>query len=692
MARQPLRAFLGQLKKVVGPKAAGGLTDAQLLERFVGHGDEAAFEVLVWRHGALVLQVARRLLTHAEDAEDAFQATFLTLARKAGSVRRPAALGGWLYQVAYRVALRARAARRTTSSAPLAEVQAPPAIDPVWSDLRPVLDEEISRLPEKYRLPVVLCYLEGRTLDEAARQLGCPKGTVCSRLAGARERLRTRLTRRGLALTGAGLALLLGTKGDAATVPADLVKAAVREAVSFAAGKPAALLPATALAEGVLRTMWLTKLRIAAVVLLAVVVTGTGVGLFVEQVLAEKPDAAAGPTSVPGQPGALRLPADMLTRLGIQSSEVRPRAASVRRLELAGVLAIDPDRMVHVGSRFAGEVVEVGGVALPRAGDRVKKDQLLAVIWSKDVGQKKSELLEALLQERLDKAVLDRLDKLFQQGTIPEATVHAATRTYEADRTAVNRAERTLRTWRVHDAEIQAVVAEAERVAGLNGKRDRDREKEWARVEIRAPLDGTLLEKNVARGDVVDDRTALFKIADLRQLAVLANAAEADVPALRALTPEQRQLTVRLLADPETAPVDGKIEQLGTTVDPNTGTFAIRGSVPNPDGQLLPGQSVRVTIPLPGTTREVSVPASAVVEDGKDSVVLVQPDPAKFEYVARRVLVVRRGRDVVHVRSPLTTAEQRQGFEPLRAGERIVTAGAVELRGLWADLKERPRP
>jgi cobalt-zinc-cadmium efflux system membrane fusion protein len=690
MARQPLRAFLGRLKKVVAPRAEGGLSDAQLLERFVRQRDEAAFEVLVWRHGALVLQVARRLLAHAEDAEDAFQATFLTLARKAGSIRRPAALGGWLYQVAYRVALRARAGRRPAAGEALADVPAPPADDLVWRDLRPVLDEEINRLPAKYRLPVVLCYLEGRTLDEAARQLGCPKGTVSSRLAGARERLRVRLTRRGLALTGAGLALLLGTRAEAA-LAADLVKAAVREAVAFAAGRPAAL-PAAALAEGVLRTMWLTKLRMAAVVLIAVVAAGAGVGLYAQRLTAQKPDAAAGPSLVPGRPEALCLPPDVLTRLGVQAVEVRPRAVSVRNLELTGTLALDPDRLARVRSRLAGEVAEVGGGALPRIGDRVKKDQLLAVVWSKDLAAKKSELVDALVQEALGKRDLDRLETLSREGAIPEATVAAARRRYEADRIAVTRAERTLRVWGVPEAEFQALGDEAKRAAGNNGKGDRDREKKGGRVEVRAPLDGAIVEKNVSVGDIVDERTELFKIADLRQLAVLVQAPEADVPALRALTPEQRRLTVRVPSDPEAAPLEGKIEQLGTVIDPNTGTFLVRGSVPNPDHRLLPGQFVRVTIPLPDNSREVRVPASAVVEEGKDSYVLVQPDAAKFEYVARRVLVVRRGRDVVHVRSPLTPDEERQGYEPLRPGERVVTAGAVELRGLWADLKGRPRP
>src|SRR5262249_34111246 len=160
-------------------------TDRQLLQRFASGHDETAFTALVGRHGPMVLGVCRRVLHSIHDAEDAFQATFLVLARKAGSVRQPDALGNWLYGVAYRTALeaRTRAAKRRARERELAEeppVEPGGAID--WSDLRAVLDGEVNRLPDKYRSPFVLCYLEGRTNEEAARLLRCPKGTILSRL------------------------------------------------------------------------------------------------------------------------------------------------------------------------------------------------------------------------------------------------------------------------------------------------------------------------------------------------------------------------------------------------------------------------------------------------------------------------------------------------------------------------------
>src|SRR5262249_51849825 len=155
---------------------------------------------------------------HPQDAEDAFQATFLTLARKAGSIGRRQALAAWLYRVAYRAALRARAgaARHAALPLPDPEPAAPGADELVWHDLRPVLDEELSRLPDKYRRPVVLCYLEGKTHAEAAEQLGCAKATVAVRLLRARERLRARLLRRGLALSAGALGALLAREAAAA--------------------------------------------------------------------------------------------------------------------------------------------------------------------------------------------------------------------------------------------------------------------------------------------------------------------------------------------------------------------------------------------------------------------------------------------------------------------------------------------
>jgi RNA polymerase sigma factor (sigma-70 family) len=279
------------------PEKAGVLSDRQLLERFIARRDEAAFEVLVWRHGPMVLGVCRRLLAQEHDAEDAFQATFLALVRKASSIRKREALGSWLHKVAYRIAVRARAAaarRAGQEKQRLAGAVAEPESEVVWQDLRPVLDAEVGRLPECYRTPVILCYLQGKTTEEAAQQIGCPRGTVLSRLARARERLRCRLVRRGIALSTLLLSATLAEKAGPAAVPTGLAEATIKTAflatTGAAAGAVAA--PIASLTEGVLKSMMLSQLKIGAAVVLAAGLLVTGAGTLTHRALADKEAAS----------------------------------------------------------------------------------------------------------------------------------------------------------------------------------------------------------------------------------------------------------------------------------------------------------------------------------------------------------------------------------------------------------------
>jgi RNA polymerase sigma-70 factor (ECF subfamily) len=273
------------------------MTDAQLLECFLSRRDEEAFAALVQRHGPMVLGVCRRVLAHVQDAEDAFQATFLVLARKAGSVVPRELIGNWLYGVAYRTALKAKsvAARRRGRERQVVAMPEPAVPEgDIWPDLRPLLDRELERLPEKYRVPVVLCDLEGSTHQEAARQLGWPAGTVSTRLTRARELLARRLARQGLALSGVGLALALAGRQATAAVSGPLGESAAKAATSFAAGRaPAGTVPvdAAALAEGVIRAMLFAKLRVVLAVLLALGVLGLG-GLAYRSHAADKPGAS----------------------------------------------------------------------------------------------------------------------------------------------------------------------------------------------------------------------------------------------------------------------------------------------------------------------------------------------------------------------------------------------------------------
>src|SRR5262245_51916107 len=242
MADAPLTPVLQHLRKLAGAPTAEGATDGQLRERFATRHDEGAFATLMDRHGPLVFGVCQRVLRHGHDAEDAFQATFLLLAQKAGSIRKHEAVGSWLYKVAYRMAARARAQqaqRRRHERQAHEKRETPGSLDVAWQELRAVLDEEFQRLPEKYRAALVLCYLEGRTHEEAARQLGWPLGTVKSALTRGRDRLRTRLTRRGLMLSAGSLTTALVAHTAAAAAPAALAHATLKAALLFAAGQAA---------------------------------------------------------------------------------------------------------------------------------------------------------------------------------------------------------------------------------------------------------------------------------------------------------------------------------------------------------------------------------------------------------------------------------------------------------------------
>lgn len=267
----PIHALLRRLSPPDDPSS-----DAALLYRFVTHRDQTAFELLVWRHGGLVLGVCRRMLRDDHLAEDAFQATFLVLARRAGSVR--GSLAGWLHQVARRVCLKARKTNPVPRQ-PGSERPAADSPDPLLSaELRAVLDEEIARLPEKQRLAVLLCYLQGRTTDDAAKYLNIPHGTVLSRLDAARKRLRSTLTRRGISVP---VTLLAGSL-IAPDLTAESCRTTTEAAVRFLAYSTLPTIPTQLAHEVMQMTARKTMLGVAAALVLTAGV-GTGVGLVMAQ-------------------------------------------------------------------------------------------------------------------------------------------------------------------------------------------------------------------------------------------------------------------------------------------------------------------------------------------------------------------------------------------------------------------------
>jgi RNA polymerase sigma factor (sigma-70 family) len=281
----------------------GGPTDGELMERFMARHDADALEALIRRHGPMVLAVCRRVLGNEADAEDAFQAAFLVLVRKAASVRSRELVGSWLYGVAYRTAQRAKgeAARRRVQERRAATMNPKQAeSDEDWAELLPLLDRELSRLPEKYRTAVVLCELEGRPRKEAALQLGVPEGTLSSRLATGKRMLARRLARHGPAPSAGALAAALAR---GAGVPPSLLASTAKAASLLAAGRAATAVASArvaALAEGVLKAMLLTKLSVAFLAAAAVVASGAAV--FACRALAAPPASPAVALRAPAPP------------------------------------------------------------------------------------------------------------------------------------------------------------------------------------------------------------------------------------------------------------------------------------------------------------------------------------------------------------------------------------------------------
>jgi RNA polymerase sigma factor (sigma-70 family) len=311
MSTAPLATALTRLRTEAASREGEQRSDRQLLDAYVATNDQSAFTALVQRHGPMVLGVCRRVLQDVHNAEDAFQAVFLVLARKAALLHNGEALTGWLHGVSYRVALRARrdSARRHKHERRVPPRTNPPAWELGWHELQTVLDEEVEQLPLPYRAVFVLCCLEGLSKAEAADQLGVKENTVSSRLARARKRLQESLARRGISLSAVLAALLVSGRGRA-TVPSPLTHAVVQAASRLGAGTPVTGLSAKALslAEGVTRTMLPKKFNLATVLLLTLCALGTGLAVFAWPTAETPPAAPSG--KVPPAPSTPKEPTD----------------------------------------------------------------------------------------------------------------------------------------------------------------------------------------------------------------------------------------------------------------------------------------------------------------------------------------------------------------------------------------------
>jgi cobalt-zinc-cadmium efflux system membrane fusion protein len=448
------------------------------------------------------------------------------------------------------------------------------------------------------------------------------------------------------------------------------------------------------------------------------------------------PSESPGVSLVPGQAHTLKVPEEVSAALGIRkagrfSVAVAQTPGSMRPLVLPGSTAFDPSRLARIRARFApARVVELAQVhdlssktgftefRELRQGDKIAKGQLLGVFYSLDVGTKKNDLLDALVQLELDQQIFDRVEK--NRYAVPEVFYLTQLRAVQGDRNNINRALNNLRLWDIPQEEIDALHAEAKKISAdkdgwsktpegrwvkgeklaAEGTVDAAKENEnpWGRVTLRAPFDGVVVEKNVSLEEMVVDNTVnLFQLADVSRLLVIASCPEDALPTLEDLAGAQRRWTVRTAGVASADGLPGTIDEIGYLIDPNQHTAVIKGYVENPGNRLRAGQFISASVNVPPPENVVEIPIDALVDDGRQSIVFVQPEANEGQFVMRRVKVTHRFEKTVFVRSVLvpeiersTTPanEQRLLPEPLLPGERILTSGAVELKAALGDMEE----
>jgi len=398
MALRRAPAAVHHIRRLVASQSVDGLSDRQLLERYLSRHDDTAFTALVQRYGPLVLRVCRRVLGDWHACEDAVQATFLVLARKATAIRKQQSVSSWLHGVAYRVSLKARGRGCRSDRLPAAAERLPadPVADVTWRELRDVLDEELRLLPDKYAAPLLLCYLESKTRDEAAHQLGWPLGTFNKRLDRGRELLRARLTRRGLGLAAVLSAAQLSAVVAAAAPPA-ILDGTARAVLELLANESVdASAPAVLLAEGVIHAMT-AKWKLTMLLVLVLGILGTGSGLWLHQpAAAQSPaalDARAEPKAV-ARPAATDLhddplPAGALARIGtVRWRHGRPITFVGFGPEGKTIVSASEDGTIRQWDRQTGKETRRFGKLNNAAGTTGVADDDFDIVFSGSTSQK----------------------------------------------------------------------------------------------------------------------------------------------------------------------------------------------------------------------------------------------------------------------------------------------------------------
>jgi cobalt-zinc-cadmium efflux system membrane fusion protein len=413
-----------------------------------------------------------------------------------------------------------------------------------------------------------------------------------------------------------------------------------------------------------------------------------------------------------------------LSREAVDGLKIEPVAAkkAIKHRALpvqSGTINFDNDRLFSLPSRFNGEIAELMTIKEPgvsggepverpvRYGDRVKQGQLLAVVFSPGLGQQKAALVDAMCSLRLSEETLERHRQLFAEGALAYQQLRASERQVQADSNAVLTAERTLLLWKMTPVEIEAIKKEANIIHDQKLVRNADAEaKRWGRVEIRVPIfdprhperELTVVEKNTNLNSMVDPintTTPLFRVADMSRLQIWAHPPEEYLPLIRNMlgNPDNgpARWDVRFQAEsPEKPPMVLEFFMVAPSLDPTQHSPMVVGYLDNPKGlKHLVGQFVTVTLYVAPEPDTVEIPTDALNEVNGESLVFVQTNPAKNEFVLRRVSVVARFKDVCFVRSKLTEKEEQQSrqevekrrrpLEPLHDGELVVTRGLLEM-------------
>ena len=374
------------------------------------------------------------------------------------------------------------------------------------------------------------------------------------------------------------------------------------------------------------------------------------------------------------------VPFETATRMGLRTAMASLPSQARTLPPFSGTLAIDQNALSRVYSRFPGEVVSLGTTVDPklevrnlRVGDRVTKGQALAVVSSVTLGEKKSELVDALSKLRRDEDVLAALLDPASAGSVPPRSIRDATRDVESDRVAVARAERTLRSWGLSAEEVAAIRGEASDLAKPSAKPGNL--SSWPLSVLTAPRDGILIEHNTSTSAIVDPSTPLFLVADLSHLAVWAHVYEEDLPLLQSL-PQPTRWTVNVPSRPGTS-FAGTLDTVGAVIHPDQHTAMVSGVVANADGSLRSGMFVTVTVELPPVRGEIEIPSEALIEDGRESIVFVRSATDRTSITRQRVKVIRRFQDVVYL---ATSAGS------VRVGDEVITAGSLLLNEAMNEL------